>query len=126
MVFVKAELKGLKEAQKKAEQIVKDLHGGAFLNAMREATLTVQRAAKINSPVDTGRLRASIVPEIRTVNGPRVHGIVGSVVRYAPKVEQPGRVRGVGRRPYLEPAFKENKDKVIKLLDSAVRAIVEQ
>lgn len=122
---VKAEIKGLREAQKKIEQVIKDLRGTPFLQAMRDATLIVQRAAKINAPVDTGRLRSSITPEIRNFNNV-VQGVVGSNVEYAPKIEKPGRVRRSGRRPYLQPAFEENREKIIKLINLAVGRIVEQ
>ena len=122
---VRAEVRGLRATQKKMEQIARDLRGAPFLDAMRKATLIVQRAARINAPVDTGRLRASITPEVRTM-GKKVYGVVGSNVEYAAKMEKPGNVRRSGRRPYLEPALTENKDKIIKLLDSAVGRIVEQ
>lgn len=124
MASVRAEVRGLKETQRNMEKIVRDLRGEPFLGAMRKATLIVQRSAKMNSPVDTGRLRASITPEVRTM-GKRVFGVVGSNVTYAARMEQPGRSR-VGRRPYLQPALEENKEKIVKLLDSAVGRIVEQ
>lgn len=122
---VRAEIKGLREAQKKVEQVIRDLRGTPFLQAMRDATLIVQRAAKINAPVDTGRLRSSITPEIRNFNNV-VQGVVGSNVEYAPKIEKPGRVLRSGRRPYLQPAFEENREKIIKLINLAVGRIVEQ
>ena len=122
---VSAEIKGLMEAQKKVEQVIRDMRGAPFLQAMRDATLIVERAAKINAPVDTGRLRASITPEIRNF-GNVVQGVVGSNVEYAPKVEKPGRVRRTGRRPWLQPAFTENQEKIFKKIDSAVGRIVEE
>lgn len=120
-----AEIRGLKEAQKMATQVMKDLHGEPFVAAVHKATLIVQRAAKINAPVRTGRLRASIMPEVSRVGG-EIIGVVGTVVSYAKKVESPGPVRKHGRRPYLQPALDENKDKIIKLLDRAVLEIVDK
>jgi len=117
------EIKGLKETQRAMEKIVKELHGSTMLNAMRTATLVVQRSAVTGVPVDTGRLKASITPEVRTA-GAQVLGVVGSVVKYAAKVEQPGPVRAHGRRPYLKPALMENQDKIFKLLDNAVGMII--
>lgn len=119
------EIKGLKEAQAAMVNVVRELHGSTILEAMRTATLIVQRAAKINAPVDTGRLRASITPEVRRT-GLQVLGVVGTNVVYGAKVEQPGRVRRSGRRPYLRPALTENKEKIIRLLDSAVGEIVRR
>jgi len=92
---IKVEVKGLKEVQKKMEQIVKDIQGGPFTQAMKKATLLVARAAKQNAPVDTGRLRASITPEIRRMTR-EVHGVVGSNVKYAPFME-------LGTRPHWPP-----------------------
>ena len=123
MPDIKAEIKGLKETQKRMERIVRDLAGGPFLDGMRKATLLVQGAARVNAPVDTGRLRASITPQVVAHSG-TVQGIVGSNVEYAPKMELPGNVRRTGRRPYLEPALTENADKVYKILGDTVGRIV--
>jgi hypothetical protein len=125
MTALSAEIKGYKELQKKQEQVVRDLRGAPFLQAMRDAVLIVQRAAKMNTPVDTGRLRASIMPEVRTI-GRVITGIIGTNVVYAAKVERPGPVRAGGRRPYMKPALEENKDKVIKKLNSGIARIVEK
>jgi hypothetical protein len=122
---IRAEVRGLRETQRKMEKIVRDLHGGPFLDAMRKATLIVQRSAKLNAPVDTGILQASIVPAIKTTSG-RIFGIVGTNVEYAPAMEEPGNVRVKGRRPYLEPALTENNEKIVRLLDRVVGRIVTQ
>ena len=92
---LKIEIKGLKELQRKAEQMTRDLHGPPMLEAMRRATLVVQRAAKINAPVSDGRLRASITPEVRA-QAREVVGVVGTNVKYAPYVE-------FGTRPHWPP-----------------------
>jgi len=99
MTTIDIEIRGLKETQANMERIVRDLRGEPYLNAMRRATLLVQRSAKIKAPVDTGRLRASITPEVR-MQGNLVTGVVGSNVKYAPFVE-------LGFRPHraiLSPA----------------------
>lgn len=93
--MIDVEVRGLKELQRKTEQMVADLHGVPILNAMRDSTLLVQRKAKQNSPVDTGRLRASILPEIRSSEN-EVLGVVGSNVVYAPYME-------LGTRPHWPP-----------------------
>jgi len=123
MADLKAEIKGLKEAQANMTRIVRELRGSKMLNAMRKATLLVQRAAKINAPVDTGRLRASITPEV-SARGNLLQGIVGTNVVYAREVEQPGPVRRTGRRPYLQPALEENQQQISAILDDAVGRIV--
>jgi len=140
------EIRGLRETQKAMQNVVKDLQGPKFLQGMKKATLLVQREAKIKAPVDTGRLRASITPDIRRV-GTTTLGIVGSVVKYAGFVELGTRAHfvsaaNIGRwakrhgfgntglrvsgkaQPYLVPAFKDNAGKIVKILGDTVGQIV--
>ena len=142
------EIKGLQETQKRMEQVVKDLQGQAFLAGMRKATLIVQRDAKIKAPVDTGRLRASITPEVRRV-GNVTQGVVGSVVKYAGYVELGTRahfvsaahigrwaeLHGFGNtglrvsgkaQPYLQPALTENAARIVQILGETVAQIVDR
>jgi hypothetical protein len=83
-------VKGLEEVQAKMTQMLSDLHGQPMLRGMRDATLLVQRDARLNAPVDTGRLRASILPEIRTMHN-EIQGVVGTPVTYAPPIEEGAR-----------------------------------
>lgn len=120
-----ADIQGLSEVQANIARMAKQLalDSPQYTQAMRKATLLVTRAARQNAPVDTGRLRASITPEVRAAGG-QVVGIVGSIVEYAPHVEQPGPVRRTGRRPYLEPALRENKNEIMKILNNATAQII--
>ena len=142
---INAEVRGIKEVSAKMEQVVSDLHGRPFLQGMRDATLIVMRDARIFAPVDTGRLRASIAPEVRT-EGKTVLGVVGSNVKYAPYQELGFRphfvpaqyigvwasrhgfgytglpVSGKAKR-FLQRAFVQNKGKIVKLLAQAVTRI---
>ena len=95
MASVDVEVKGLIELQRKMEQMVKDVHGEPILNAMRDSTLQLQRDARIFAPVDTGRLRASIIPTIRSTPA-SVEGVIGTNVEYAPYME-------FGTRPHFPP-----------------------
>lgn len=64
-------------------------HAGITTSAvtgMQKATLGVTRDAKKNAPVDTGRLRASIMPGVQ-IRNETVEGVVGSNVVYAPIME---------------------------------------
>lgn len=150
---LREEIRGLRETQKKTEQVVRDLKGEPFLQAMRDSTLYVQRDAKINAPVDTGRLRASITPDIRSF-GDRIEGVVGSNVVYAPYVElgtkphfpplaalatwarRHGRTafvvaraisqRGTKAREFLKRALMDNKDRIVKRLNEAVSKIAKK
>jgi len=89
------EVRGLKEAQREIEEKIKATHGSDMLMAMRTATLLVQRSAKTNAPVNTGRLRASIVPSVMQ-HGDVIEGVVGSNVEYAPYME-------FGTKPHWPP-----------------------
>ena len=91
-------VKGLEEVQRFLESRVQALQGPPIFAVMREATLMVQTSARAGKamPVDTGRLRASITPEITQMGG-RTVGIVGSNVSYAPYQE-------LGFKPHFVPA----------------------
>jgi HK97 gp10 family phage protein len=121
---IRVEVRGLKEVQQKMEQLAKDVCGTPMRDAMRTATLLVERSAKINAPVDTGRLRASITPEVRMTTV-TVQGIVGSNVVYAPFQEFKGRDKPQGRF-YLRRAIESNLAKIKELLSRAVGAVVEK
>ena len=151
-VTIDTEVAGLKEVQAEMERIVKELHGSPMLNAMRRATLLVTASAKRLVPVDSGRLRASITPEVRNERN-TVVGVVGSNVVYAPYVETgtrphwppPGALavwakrhgmteatiryiigtRGTKKRPYLMPAFERNEERIRREISNAVGGIIE-
>ena len=126
MSELEANVEGLDEVNAEIERLARQLaiNSHPFTRAMRRVTLIVTRSAKINAPVKTGRLRSSITPEVR-IAGPKLVGIVGTVVKYAPKIEQPGPVRRTGRRPYLEPAITENRDAIVGELRNVVTRIIE-
>ena len=147
------EIRGLVETQRKLEQTIADLEGDEFLDNMRRATLLVQRDAKRFSPVDTGRLRASITPEIRQ-RGTTIQGVVGSNVIYAAAAELGSRPhyppisalqtwarrhgmnayvlqRAIGRRGtkahrFFQQAFEQNRDRIVELIGDGVARIVNK
>jgi len=147
------QVRGLIEAQAKLDQVVRDLRGEAMLSAMRESTLLVTRSAKKYAPVDTGRLRASITPEVRR-SGVQILGVVGSNVQYAAAVELGSKPhfppvaaletwarrkglnpylvaraisrRGTKPRRYLQRAFEDNRQRIINKIDGAVGRIVDK
>jgi len=150
---VSVDIQGVLETQAEMERIIRDLRGDRFLNALRDCTLWVQTDAKINAPVDSGRLRASITPDVRT-DGDTVMGVVGSNVTYAPYVETGTRphwppvgaletwarrhgttafvvARAIARRGtrahrYMQRAAESNTGRIQTHLDSAVGEIVER
>jgi HK97 gp10 family phage protein len=139
---VEAEVKGLEETQRRMEEAAAALQGPPFAMGMARATLRVERSAKQKAPVDTGRLRASIWPEVQqTADG--WEGVVGSIVKYAPFQELGTRPHfvsaahigrwaerhGLGYRgvfvsgkahPFLQPAFDENLSAIIADIGAVV------
>lgn len=147
MTDLSIEIKGLEETQREMARMVEQLHGKPMLEGMRDATLLVQRDSRKYAPVDTGRLRASIVPEVRA-HGDEVVGVVGSNVVYAPYQELgtkphfvPAKYIGVwasrhgfgftglpvsGKaKRFLERAFNQNKDRIARLIGNVVGKIVK-
>ena len=150
---IDVEVKGLIETQRKMTQMARDVHGTPIVNAMRDATLIVQRSARQNAPVDTGRLRASITPEIRATPV-EVVGVVGSNVVYAPFVEMGTRphfpptaaletwaarhglvaflvARAISRRGiravrFLQRAFEDNRGRIVNRFERAIKEIVDK
>ena len=121
MSEVRLDVRGLKEVQAEMERVARDLAGGPMVDAMRDATLLVQRDAKINAPVDTGRLRASITPEVRPF-GDTIQGVVGSNVEYAPYQELG--TKHMEGRFYLRRALEQNAERIYRLLNSTVGRII--
>lgn len=141
-------VRGVEEVEDKLEQTERDLHGSPFAKGMKDATLVVMRSARALAPVDLGRLRSSIAPEVR-ISGKEVQGVVGSNVKYAPYQELGTRphfvpaiyigawaakhgfgytglpVSGKAKR-FLQKAFEQNKAKIVRLLERAVGRIVDK
>lgn len=84
-----------------------------LLAGMSKAVLIVERQAKEDCPVDTGRLRASINSRVETENNDIV-GIVGTVVEYAPFVEFG--TSKMSAKPFLFPALEMKKGEVEEAL----------
>ena len=116
---INVEIKGTEEFARAMERAGQALRSPIVTQAMQTAALLVASSAKSNVPVDTGRLRASIIPVVE-LTGSTVRGIVGTNVIYGPYVEQPGPVRASGRRPWLEPALRENQARIEAFLLVAI------
>jgi HK97 gp10 family phage protein len=161
MSDVQVQISGLVELDAKVNQMIADMRGEAFRGAMRRATALVTESAKRNAPVDTGRIRASITPELR-VSGVNVLGVVGTNVKYAAAVELGSKphwmpkaplrqwvsrvlkkrgaelesvtyliqrkiaMKGTKAKPYLQPAFDANKERIVAIIGDAVAQIVSK
>lgn len=149
--MLEAEIRGLQQMQAKVDQVVRDLHGPPMLEGMRRATMMVTTDAKRLAPVDTGRLRSSITPEVRQ-QGFNVLGVVGSNVLYAAHVElgtKPHEVpieavetwaqrhgidaylvvrsikrKGTKARLYMRNAYEKNEPKIKEIIGDAVTGII--
>src|SRR5690606_19451646 len=99
----RTEIKGLEETKRKLEQVAQDVHGKPMVATFRQATLLLATDAKRFSPVDTGRLRSSITPEVFSKSNPLsgniLTGVVGTNVKYAPYMEFGAGVFA-GKRPH--------------------------
>ena len=119
---------------------------GKCAEAMGKCCAIVERAAKQKAPKDTGALRRSIQSKVET-RGRDVEGIVFTPLEYAPYVEygtglfaeKGGRKKvpwfykddegkthmtsGQKPQPYMRPAIKENREKVV---DTFVKGVLSK
>jgi HK97 gp10 family phage protein len=119
-VTVDFDLQGGEQVSDKLQKFSAALRGMPLVQAFREVLLWITGDAKRFAPVDTGRLRASITPEVKVaqVRGREVQGVVGSNVEYAP-FQEFGTVFMKGKF-YLKRAIEKNAH---RLPDAIVRAI---
>ena len=148
-----ADVKGLVEFQRKMGQVVGDLRGQELQSGFEEAAMLVSNEAKRLAPIDTGGLRASITPDVRTIAGDII-AIVGTNKTYAPYQEtgtdpfwpplkalevwarRHGTTayvvaraiarRGIKGHHYLENGFKNNRTRIEKLIEGKVSKIVRK
>jgi len=119
---IEIEVEELEQLQRDMEKAARELPPG-LERKMGRATLLVEREAKQRASgrpgpmVQTGRLRASITPEVKKLHG-EVRGIVGSNVVYAPYVEF-GTKRAQAY-PYLRPALEAKEEAVVKELEGVL------
>ncbi len=80
MADITVEIKGLAEVLAKLD---KSLYSGPLRTFWQRAAIAVQGRAREKAPVDTGRLRASIMYDVDGASPP-LYASVGSDVFYAP------------------------------------------
>ena len=145
------ELKNFDETTDDLNRMGEEIGGPPMLRIMRDAAMLVTREAKMLVPVDTGRLRASITPEVRQAGNSFV-GIVGSIVEYAKAVEEGTKphwppvgelatwarrhgwteaniryvigTRGTRPHPYLVPAVENNSDAIARLFARGIEQVI--
>lgn len=110
-------VEGLEELQKALQKFPKEWQKIAR-QSLGPGMALLETEAKQLAPVDTSRLMTSIGSEIVRGPGSEIIGKVGSNVEYASFQEygtrfQPG-------KPYLRPALKRYKDKVVKMFEEGI------
>ena len=150
---LKFNISGVNGARKELNDIADDIHGGEVQEAMQQGAFMVQKSAKRNAPVDTGRLRASIDVTIEWEDQ-NLRGVMGSNVEYAPYMEMgtephfppisalEGWARrhninaylvalsiaktGLEARHFFRDALDQHRDEIIKLFNEAVSKAVRK
>jgi HK97 gp10 family phage protein len=102
---------GQKELSKKLKKIEKTATND-IEQALVNSALIVERDAKINVAVDTGQLRQSITHNAEDfgTNNPAV--TIGTNTKYAPYIEFGTSKQSA--KPFLFPAYNNNKQKILK------------
>jgi phage gpG-like protein len=131
-------VKGAEELGRKLQP--DKLLGAPLKRLFSRAALLVEREAKQEAPVKTGRLRSSITSKVSPETIP-LWAKVGTNVEYASFVEY-GHRQEVGRyvpaigkrlvqpfvaaRPFMAPAYEKVKDTIRGLMDEVSRLIEER
>lgn len=99
--------------------------------ALQTGGLRIAAEAKVRAPVLTGQLRRSI--EVETEGGQRPRAVIGTNLEYAARQElgfsgqdSLGRIYSQAARPYLRPAFDQERDAAIQDVASAVEEQLRQ
>lgn len=119
---------GLPELRAKLEGMNAAIAGPAVAAGLMAGAKVLETAAKQNAPVVTGNLRRSIHSEQLGA----LEAAVGTDVVYARRVEYGfngpdalGRVYHQPPRPYMRPAFDENKDKAADVARAAIIDVID-
>lgn len=103
---IRVRVQGQRQTEQKLRQVARDLGGERVLSVLRRATLLIVRDARRNSPVDTGRLKNSIISSVEadgvTSRNPGFTAVVGSNVAHALYMEM-GTGTPAGHRPHRPP-----------------------
>ena len=125
---VRIEIINLDEWQAKLAKMDAALSEQAVVRALTAGALLIENDAKTKAPYRTGTLRRSI----HTERGEGMEVIIGTDVEYAARLEfgfmgadSLGRQYHQPARPYLRPAFDENKDAAIEEVGKALAELLE-
>jgi hypothetical protein len=98
MISYKVEIKGLDTLQARFKE-APDITAKHVLDAGNKSLISLQGTAKQLSPIDIGRLRASILVSPMKRSGNVISGSVGTSVTYSVYQEQGTGIYGPNKRP---------------------------
>lgn len=131
--MIEVKLEGLDALMKRLDAMGAELRGPVLGAALKAAALPVLNAAKEKAPYKTGNLRRSLHVGEPRVSGGEASITVGTNVPYARRLEygfvgtdKRGRRYNQPARPYLRPAFDENKDAAQAEAAAVIRAALER
>ena len=110
------EIQGIPQLMRRLNQMSSTATTDAIMSGIEKGCLRVERDAKINCPVDTGILRASIT---HILDPSTLSATVGSNVEYAAAVELGTQYQGA--KSYLYPAIRDNRDNIKQDIVSALQ-----
>ncbi len=91
--------------------------------AVKQTATLVTSEAKKRTPVDTGKLRASI--KARTIGG-NLEGEVATDMRYAIMVHENTRARyRTGEARFLKKASEQSKPRIKRFFEEAIKRVLE-
>lgn len=113
-----AKIEGKKQLEEKLNKINKTATN-EIEQALLNGALMVERDAKKNAPVDTGRLRQSITHQHKDFGSKNPYVEVGTNIQYGSSVEFGTSKQAA--QPFLFPAYNSNKSKILKELANAFK-----
>ena len=131
------EFEGVEELLKSLDKVSNTKE---YEKTLGKACALVERSAKEKAPKGSGELRRSITSKVQALDG-----VIFTPLLYAPYVEygtglfaeNGGRqdvpwhyqddkgewhsTSGMSPRPYMRPALEENKEKIVKIIEEAIK-----
>ena len=126
---VRMEIVNLDEFDAKLKRLGDALAETAVIRALTAGALIIENDAKRKAPYKTGTLKRSI----HTERGDGMSVLIGTNVPYAARLEfgfmgadSRGRMYHQAARPYLRPAFDDNRDAAIREVGEALADLLER
>jgi len=126
---IRMEIVNLDEFDAKLKRLSDALAETAVVRALTAGAMIIENDAKRKAPYRTGTLRRSI----HTERGDGMSVLIGTNVPYAARLEfgfmgadSRGRMYHQAARPYLRPAFDDNRDAAIREVGEALADLLER